>query len=204
MAVGIFAVAALMATSTAYGQSADDRGFQAYINTASIHEDDLTVTRDVSANIFYFLEDQDHYVHDREGRTLTTGLTNSVTVSVALDTQRTTATDGQDFTWSAENGDFSVVPYSEPERDDTGRLVHRATDDQRVLKCGTNFYHPCVIGSKRHEIDESDTPSHVQELQVTHSNGLLVYEVQNYTVGIPVTITPTNDLVAETDEQICF
>ena len=62
--VSIFAVAALMATGAAYGQSNEDRGFVASIDTAGIHEDDLTVTRDVSANIFYFLDDQDHYVHD--------------------------------------------------------------------------------------------------------------------------------------------
>ena len=97
LGVSIFAVAALMATGAASGQSNEDRGFVASIDTAGIHEDDPTVTRDVSANIFYFLDDQDHYVHDSEGRTLTTGLTRSVTVSVDLDTQRTTATVDQDL-----------------------------------------------------------------------------------------------------------
>ena len=111
----------------------------ASIDTAGIHEDDPTVTRDVSANIFYFLDDQDHYVHDSEGRTLTTGLTRSVTVSVDLDTQRTTATVDQDFTWSAENGDFSVKPHAVPEHDDNGRAIHRAVDGGRILKCGALF-----------------------------------------------------------------
>ena len=137
--VSIFAVAALMATGAAYGQSNEDRGFVASIDTAGIHEDDPTVTRDVSANIFYFLDDQDHYVHDSEGRTLTTGLTRSVTVSVDLDTQRTTATVDQDFTWSAENGDFSVRPHAVPEHDDNGRAIHRAVDGGRILKCGALF-----------------------------------------------------------------
>ena len=128
----------------------------ASIDTAGIHEDDPTVTRDVSANIFYFLDDQDHYVHDSEGRTLTTGLTRSVTVSVDLDTQRTTATVDQDFTWSAEDGAFKVVLDAEPERDDNGREIHRATDGGRILKCGGPiFAHPCVIGGVEHEIKDS-------------------------------------------------
>ena len=193
-----------MATGAAYGQSNKDRGFVASIDTAGIHEDDPTVTRDVSANIFYFLDDQDHYVHDSEGRTLMTGLTRSVTVSVDLDTKRTTATVDQDFTWSAEDGAFKVVPYAEPERDDNGREIHRATDGGRILNCnGPVFAHPCVIDDVEHEIDDSSVPSYVAKVQAVH-NELHVYEVQNYTVGIPVTITPTNDDVVETDEQICF
>ena len=151
----------------------------ASIDTAGIHEDDPTVTRDVSANIFYFLDDQDHYVHDSEGRTLMTGLTRSVTFSVDLDTQRTTATVDQDFTWSAEDGTFKVVPYAEPERDDNGREIHRATDGGRILNCnGPVFAHPCVIDGVEHEIEDSSVPSYVAKVQAVH-NGLHVYEVQN-------------------------
>ena len=65
------------------------------------------------------------------------------------------------------------------------------------------FAHPCVIDGVEHEIDDSSVPSYVAKVQAVH-NELHVYEVQNYTVGIPVTITPTNDNVAENDEQICF